>query len=466
MRPNAGLTTKAALSLGFSLTLGLWLFTGYQIASNMAEVDRQSSGVTARHIQAQDLLASLRTHTLATSGLTRDLLLDPLAAQPNDREQIEEELSLVQRAVTSYAPVRGSQDEQDQLARLRTETDQFESAVLASLASDGADPRRQLSAVLFPRRNALVAASEEMQLYNRAAFVQYQTELAASHAARERQTWQRLGLVLAVSLGIAILATLYASRLERRLVSQLEKDARNTRALQQLSTSLITAQEEERGRIARELHDEVGQALTAIKVELAVAQRKIHGGASELLEPAQAITDRTLNTVRDLSHLLHPAMLDDLGMAAAVESYVRGFSKRHGLRVDLRQDDLAARLAPEIEVAAYRIVQEALTNVVKHAGASACRVAVGRYQSKLQIVVADDGRGFDLRELEDAARHGLGLIGMRERVSQLNGSFFMESAPGRGTTLRVEFPLDSAGQRHDDDAQVAGDALQPESARG
>jgi signal transduction histidine kinase len=269
-----------------------------------------------------------------------------------------------------------------------------------------------------------------------------------------------------VSLGIAIFATLYASRLERRLISQLEKDARNTRALQQLSTRLITAQEEERGRIARELHDEVGQALTAIKVELAVAQRKIHAGASELLEPAQAITDRTLNTVRDLSHLLHPPMLDDLGMVAAVESYVRGFSKRHDLRVDFRQDDLATRLAPEIEVAAYRIVQEALTNVVKHAGASACRVALGRYQSKLLIVVADDGRGFDLRELEDPARHGLGLIGIRERVSQLNGSLVMDSVPGRGTTLRVEIPLDSTGHRLDGDARVADDALQPESAHG
>ena len=130
-------------------------------------------------------------------------------------------------------------------------------------------------------------------------------------------------MALATSLGIALLATFYAGRLEDRIRRQRAKDVQNTRDLQHLSAKLLNAQEEERRSIARELHDEVGQALTAIKVELAMAQRAIDGagGAATALDDARSIADGVLHTVRDLSHLLHPALLDDLGLAAATEWY-------------------------------------------------------------------------------------------------------------------------------------------------
>lgn len=220
-------------------------------------------------------------------------------------------------------------------------------------------------------------------------------------------------------------------------------EARNTRDLQRLSAELINAQEDERRSIARELHDEVGQVLTAIKVELAVAQRTIasRGDSANILEDAQAIADGAIHTVRDLSHLLHPAMLDDLGLSAAIDSYLRGFRRRHGIQAELLHEQMDERLASQIETAGYRIVQEALTNVAKHAKAMSCRVYLQRLARTVLITIEDDGTGFDVLETESAgARKGLGLISMRERVSQLQGTMRIESGPGKGTRVTVELP--------------------------
>jgi len=207
---------------------------------------------------------------------------------------------------------------------------------------------------------------------------------------------------------------------------------------------LITAQEEERRVIARELHDEVGQALTAIKMELAVAQRQIQsaGAPAGMLDDARAISETVLNTVRDMSHQLHPSLLDDLGLAAAVDSYLKGFTRRQGVRVDLVTERMTERLQPETEVTAYRIVQEALTNVAKHAQASSCRVYLQRLANTLLVTVEDDGIGFDMTPTDRVdTQHRLGLIGIRERVSRLGGRLLLESAAGKGTRLTVELPV-------------------------
>jgi signal transduction histidine kinase len=240
-----------------------------------------------------------------------------------------------------------------------------------------------------------------------------------------------------------MLATLYAGRLEDRIRRQRARDVENSRDLQLLSAKLLNAQEEERRSIARELHDEVGQALTAIKVELAIAQRALDGvgGAPNALDDVRSIADGLLHTVRDLSHLLHPALLDDLGLAAATEWYLKGFAKRHGVRADLLQDRMDERLAPETEAAVYRIIQEGLTNVAKHAKATRCRVYLQRLPNTLLVTIEDDGTGFDPADTRSPdGTHGLGLVGIRERAAQLRGTVRLESRHGKGTRLTVEVP--------------------------
>jgi signal transduction histidine kinase len=181
--------------------------------------------------------------------------------------------------------------------------------------------------------------------------------------------------------------------------------------------------------------------LTAIKVELAVAERTIEadGGPAHVLHNARSIADGALHTVRDLSHLLHPPLLDDLGLTAAIEWYLRGYTRRHGIHVDLLHDPMPERLTPETEAAAYRIVQEALTNVAKHAQATACRVYLQRLTNTVLITIEDNGVGFDPAAAQ-TVDSGLGLVGIRERVSQLQGTFRLETAPGKGTRLTAELP--------------------------
>jgi signal transduction histidine kinase len=344
-------------------------------------------------------------------------------------------------------PVLDSSDERARVAGLRREIDDFHQAMLDVFRIDSShwhgDARTLLQRQVVPKRELVMRVSDQVQSLNRAAFVQQRAETAALYRLTQRQTWERLGLALAASLGIGLLATLYAARLENRVRRQRVRDLQITSDLQRLSARLATAQEDERRTIARELHDEVGQALTAIKVEIMLAQRAAETPVSTAarLDEARQMAEDTLQAIRNLSHLLRPPMLDDLGLAAALKTHLEGFEKRHRLRADLFHEGMDKRLAPELETALYRIVQEALTNVAKHAHARMCRVHLQGLRSTVLVTIEDDGSGFDAGDLQRlGASQGLGLIGIRERVAQLGGTFQLETAPGLGTRLAIEMP--------------------------
>ena len=169
------------------------------------------------------------------------------------------------------------------------------------------DLRALLTQNLVPRREAAIRVSEEVQTLNRAAFVQHQTDIADIHRIASRRTWQQVGLALVLSLAIALLFSIYAGRLESHLLGQMQTNENNARQLQHLSTRLMNAQEEERRSVSRELHDEVGQALTAVQVELSVAQRRLTaaGHPADVLTDAASITQATLQTCT--RHLSTPA---------------------------------------------------------------------------------------------------------------------------------------------------------------
>jgi signal transduction histidine kinase len=448
--PIEGITIRAALLLGFGLTFGLWVFVGYHFTQRITEVQREAAEINARYIRAQELLSTVRAQVLLGSVYVRDALLDPDPSTADTyRRQLEDTYRAVVDALDQYVPVVDSAIERERVARLHRQIDDFRSTMMEVLATDSSqwrtDARLLLRSRIVPKREVVIRVSEEVQALNRADFVQQQSRIADVYRLTQRRGWEQLGFALAASFGIALLATRHASRLEVRLRHQMARDEESTRTLHRLSSQLINAQEEERRNIARELHDEVGQVLTAIKVELAIAQRAIEaeGGHAQVLQDARSIADGALHTVRDLSHLLHPPLLDDLGLPAAIEWYLRGFSKRHDIRVDLLHDPMPERLGPETEAAAYRIVQEALTNVAKHARATTCRVYVQRLPNTVLITIEDNGAGFDPTEVARTADRGLGLIGIRERASHLHGTLRLESTPGKGTRLTVELPARS-----------------------
>lgn len=441
------LSIRTALAIGFVVTLGLWLYTGYAFTQRIDTVQRDAADVSSRYTRAQELLSTVRAQVLLTSVRVRDALLDP---QPDllsrSREQIDAAHRIVTMALADYEPVMSAVAEGGQIDRLRHEVDNFHRSSISVLAdAAGKNPaqiRDVLNRNIAPRREAALAISEEIQVLNRQAFVQQQREISEIHRRAELEGRGRLGIALVIGLGAVLLTSVYATRLEGRLRVQMERDARMSQELHDAAAKIITAQEEERRTISRELHDEVGQMLSALRVELDVAQREIDTGAAKptTLAEAQEIADGTLKTVRNLSQLLHPAALDDLGLAAAIDSSLRGLARRRDIRAELHKHGLPERLPREVELAAYRIVQEAITNVGKHANATECHVHLTQLDDRLLIEVEDDGVGF----VEDTDRpiiaRGLGLISVRERAARLGGTFNILSAPGQGTKLIVSLP--------------------------
>ena len=221
------------------------------------------------------------------------------------------------------------------------------------------------------------------------------------------------------------------------------------RLRRQFVEQAMAAQEEERKRIARELHDQIGQALTSLLLGLGGLEAEADGSRGLMvtrarLQDLRAIVADTLDGVRDLAVGLRPSVLDDLGLVPALRRVVRTINARHALTIDFQTlGSEGVRLPPAVETALYRIVQEALTNVVQHANASRVSLLLEVRAGAVALIVEDDGQGFEVERLErdPVDRQSLGLYGMRERAEQLGGRLTIESAPGVGTTVFVEVPV-------------------------
>jgi PAS domain S-box-containing protein len=220
-------------------------------------------------------------------------------------------------------------------------------------------------------------------------------------------------------------------------------------ALQRLSVQLIQAHEAERKRLSRELHDELGQALTALRIDLASLDKELLSDTRprtrERLTEAIWLVERTLDQVRDLALDLRPSMLDDLGLAPTVRWYVYRFAQRLNLTADFDAVGLTNRLPTEIETVLYRAVQEGLTNIARHAAANRVQVVLAYDGAIARAQIWDDGRGFDPHQIASRAAqgHGIGLLGLQERIAALGGYMTIRSAPGEGTGLHVEIPVTS-----------------------
>jgi len=216
--------------------------------------------------------------------------------------------------------------------------------------------------------------------------------------------------------------------------------------LGQLSRLLITAQEQERGRIARELHDDTGHILTALRMQLD-ALGSVPDEAA--LEQCKLLADEAVVQVRRLALNLRPAMLDEIGLVPALDWVLQDQARRAGWTVRFDAADTGERYSADVETACFRILQEALTNTARHAAATHVEVSLNRTRTALELLVADDGRGFEIGEgtIGPAAWSHFGLVSMRERAKLLKGELRIASTPGRGTRVHASFPCASRQAR-------------------
>jgi signal transduction histidine kinase len=224
-------------------------------------------------------------------------------------------------------------------------------------------------------------------------------------------------------------------------------------------SQIIETQENERRRISRELHDEIGQALYAIKFDLEMIDKDLPQQTPLLrgrLEEAKSLSSQTLTSMRQLASDLRPTMLDDLGLIPTLRWYIQNFSNRLGICSNFETIGLEQKLSPEIETAFYRIVQEALNNIAKHAQADRVEISLVKRDSRIHASIQDNGKGFDPeRELrpESPEKRGFGIIGIQERVSLLGGQLEIQSRPGLGTLISIEIPYERV--RHGDEKDTS-----------
>jgi signal transduction histidine kinase len=254
-----------------------------------------------------------------------------------------------------------------------------------------------------------------------------------------------LWVSLYTGFAVAVLAVSLTAQLEKKYRTEQEATLAAKRDLQRLSARLVAAQELERQTLSRELHDQVGQTLTAMKIDVARAEQALlpaQTDVAERLQRARIGAEETLDIIRRLSMLLRPSMLDDLGLSAALGWYTKQFAASTTIRVSLNDDGSADGLPDAHKISLYRIVQEALTNCARHSEARSVLVSLGSEDHRYVVRIEDDGKGF----IPTPEARGIGLIGIEERVNGMAGTLSVWSAPGTGTKLFIAIPL---GQTHE-----------------
>ena len=438
-------TIRGVLIAGFAAVFGLWVLSGYDIIRRLADVERRTAAEQQSAIATERLLSTVRTNVLLGSIYLRDALIDNRPVTVDFyRGELNTIRAEVDRLMAGYG--EGTAPEERALwAALRTQLDEYWKSRELVFAPAAPLNTSEAAAVLrrrvVPNRETILRITDQLSSLQSLSQQRHETEVSALYA----ELRQRLVLIgtFAILIGmiVAFVATRHVGHLQRHIENQQDAERRTRQELERLSARLVDAQEQERRSLARELHDEVGQALTAIKMDVTVALRGLDTDSRLVspLEDARSLAENTLQGVRDLSQLLHPSTLDDFGLPETLRSYLHSFSKRTGIRTQLVQHGMESRLPAAVEVCVYRITQEALTNVARHSGARNVVLTVAHRANGLSLTIDDDGRGVSGIGAGSAG-HGLGVIGMRERAQTLGGTFALESRHGGGTRVAVTLP--------------------------
>lgn len=443
--PHSASSVRAALLVGFAVVFGLWLLWGYQLVRGLHQIEQSVADVQESYARGEQILSTVRTNVLLGSIYLRDALIDGATSRRQTyRAELTRLRSEVEDLLSSYVPETSSQDERDHWARLQAELGDYWASRDVAFTDQAKTPNEAaalLRSRVVPRRDTVLHILDQLAALQSVAKQRHQREIDLLYRdVRARLLW--MGTVtLVVAFVVALMASRHVNRLQREIERQRRIEQKTREDLERLSARLVDVQEQDRRSLARELHDAVGQALTAIKMDIGIALRShVEGGVRGALEEARDISDEVLRSVRDMSQLLHPSALDDFGLPTTLTTYLRSFSHRTGIRAQLAET-MDARLAPEIEVCMYRIVQEALNNIALHSGATACTVSLNSGGGLVRLVVEDNGRGIGADAVRFGSAKGLGLIGMRERAQANGGTFIIGSRQGGGTTLAVTLPI-------------------------
>jgi signal transduction histidine kinase len=435
--------TRVVLIAGFGGLLAIMTAAGIYSLRIAREI--QDSNTQMRHdfLSRERTLDKIRYDLYESGRAVRDFILVGNDQRASDalRSELKAIHSDMQTSLDVYSKSLRP-DERGPFQELVRETESYWATMNPIFGWDTKIKRELgdsfLNDEVITRRTTVLAIAREIARVNEQALQEDERRVAAIFAEFRQRLRLMTAIGLCLGLVLAGLTVAHTLRLENVEEQRFQESFRAQTELKELSARLVDAQESERRSISMELHDEVGQSLTALLMEVdrLAAFSQIDGIGRESLEKIKKQAENVVSVVRNMSLLLRPSMLDDLGLVAALEWQLREVNKRTGIFVDLSEQHVSDDLPEEHKTCVYRVVQEALNNCSKHAHATRVRVVVRQEADRLTLHIQDDGIGFNAHRVR-----GLGLLGMSERVNHLNGTLTVESEEGRGTSLRVELPL-------------------------
>ncbi len=438
------MSSRLILIVGFGGLLVLMGFAGADSLQTLQQIQKNDDDIREGFLSRTKVLEQIRSDLYLSGTYVRDYLLEPETQKAEGHR-----LSLVQTrnemdtALQQYAALLSKQ-ESAPFHTLIQELTAYWKVLDPVLLWNGTQRREHGYAFLrdevFPRRTAMLHIADQIAGINESQLTAGRERVTQTFAEFRRRLVMTIGLTIGVGLLLAAFSMSKILRLEAESAARYQEIATARAELKRLSARLVEAQEDERRSISRELHDEVGQALTGIRVELATLSRMIGSGEADELEvkvdEIKQMVEDSVGAVRNMALLLRPSMLDDLGLVPALQWQAREVSKRTGVRVKVAAERVSEDLPEDHKTCIYRIVQEALHNCVQHSEARVVRVTVQQEPSRILLAIHDDGKGFDPQQ-----ERGMGLLGMQERVSHLGGTFSVESLPGRGAIVWIVLPL-------------------------
>jgi signal transduction histidine kinase len=420
----------------FFALLALIFVAGAAATRTLGEMHRQEQDARrALADRAQQLSSISVSIEVFNEDMGRYVGFPPETGDPRMRQKLDRLTAAIAAELSQYPHQR--QPEEAAFLSAIQQLYQRHLALYQSAISDSMAPAAR--GEILTMRTQLLDWSGQLNDWNGRQLHSSDETLLTQFSRLQASLTGSLSIALGAGLLLVIASMAYILRLERQTRNRYHELAQSRHELERLSSRLVDAQEEERRSISRELHDEVGQSLGALLVDLGRLSTNLPADGAEVrerIDHMKSLTERTVGTVRDIALLLRPSMLDDLGLVAALEWQGREVSRRSQMEVAVESANVSDDLPDEYKICVYRLVQEALHNAVRHAHARNAKVRVTGGAGGIEIEVSDDGQGFDPQR-----SRGLGILGMEERVKRLGGSLAVKSAPGQGATLKAELPM-------------------------
>jgi signal transduction histidine kinase len=422
--------------ISFSVLLLLVPLFAWIVSREAAQIDLRARQAHSLYQKADDAITEIRT------SVYNGALLVKSASTEQAKASAARKLAEIRSSTTRDMDTLSSlldKTQQGELISLRHGLDEYWNSVAQSLTALERDGERPAAESRSDQREKVLELAEQIDSLNSANLNQEEQQIQTQqHALRQSAAGATI-LLFVLGLVISIASTFYLARLERTSERQRVRAENAEFELRRLSNQLVRAQEDERRLISRELHDEVGQVLTGLRMELgSLTQGSADAGFRKRLDSVKGLAEEALRTVRNLALLLRPSMLDDLGIGPALRWQAKEFSRRSGIPVSIDIQGNLDALPESFRICLYRVIQEALTNCAKHAEASRVTVTIRQERDLVSASVQDNGKGFEAERLRTG---GLGLIGMEERVRALQGTLSVSSIPGGGTTVQLDLPL-------------------------